>query len=384
MVGGDTVSAGYEIDADFPGGNILVERCEGDEVSVRQDLRDTEGDWFYWCFRARGAAGRTLTVHFTGSEVVGVRGPGVSLDRGETWTWLGSESGDGHSFAYAVPAGADEVRFSFGMPYQQTRLQAFLTRHAGHAHLRLDELCRTRKGRGVECLHLGRVGNQAPLKVLLTCRHHCCEMMASYALEGLMEEILADGEVGQWSRDQVEFLVVPFADKDGVEDGDQGKNRRPRDHNRDYDGESAHVETASLRNMVPAWSEGQLRLALDLHCPWIRGAHNEVIYLVGSESPERWREQGRFSESLASVQRGPLVFSPADNLAFGQSWNTGKNTAAGMNFSRWASGLSGVRLATSIEIPYANASGREVNQQTAAAFGRDLARALQHYLNTAT
>ena len=320
-------------------------------------------------------------MRFTGSDVVGIRGPGVSLDLGETWHWLGTERADGCSFTYAVPTGAEEVRFSFGMPYLQSHLRAFLKRHAGHANLRADELCRTRRGRAVELLHLGRLDGSAPLKVLLTCRHHCCEMMASYALEGLVEEVLADGEVGQWSRDQVEFLVVPFADKDGVEDGDQGKNRRPRDHNRDYDGESVHVETAALRRLIPAWSQERLRLAVDLHCPWIRGEQNEVIYLVGSESAQRWREQGRFSETLASVQQGPLVFRPADNLPFGQSWNTGKNTAAGLNFSRWASGLPGVKLATSIEIPYANAAGREVNQQTAATFGRDLARALQRYLS---
>ena len=105
---------------------------------------------------------------------------------------------------------------------------------------------------------------------------------------------------------------------------------------------------------------------------------------MGSESAHRWREQGRFSEALASAQQGPLVFSPADNLPFGQSWNTGKNAASGTNFSRWASRLTGVRLATSIEIPYANAAGREVNQRTAAEFGRDLARGIRRYLSAAS
>jgi hypothetical protein len=58
--------------------------------------------------------------------------------------------------------------------------------------------------------------------------------MASYSLEGLMEGILAGDDVGRWLAGHVEFLVVPFVDKDGVEEGDQGKNRRPHDHNRDY------------------------------------------------------------------------------------------------------------------------------------------------------
>ena len=41
------------IDADFPGGNIVLDRIEGDTVLLHQDLRDTEGDWFYWYFRER-------------------------------------------------------------------------------------------------------------------------------------------------------------------------------------------------------------------------------------------------------------------------------------------------------------------------------------------
>jgi murein tripeptide amidase MpaA len=41
----------------------------------------------------------------------------------------------------------------------------------------------------------------------------------------------ADTPEGRLARERFRFLAVPFMDKDGVEDGDQGKNRRPRDHN---------------------------------------------------------------------------------------------------------------------------------------------------------
>ena len=74
--------------SDFPGWNIVLERIEGDDVSVHQDLRDTKGDWFYWYFAVRGAAGRELTFHFTQSRAIGPLGPGISRDQGATWTWL--------------------------------------------------------------------------------------------------------------------------------------------------------------------------------------------------------------------------------------------------------------------------------------------------------
>ena len=56
--------AGLTVDADLPAGNIIVDGVDGDKVKVRQDLRDSNM-WFYWAFRVRGAAGRTLKFDFT-------------------------------------------------------------------------------------------------------------------------------------------------------------------------------------------------------------------------------------------------------------------------------------------------------------------------------
>ena len=69
-----------------------MESIQGDTVLLRQDPRDTQGFWFYWYFRVRGAAGRTLNFTFTGGDVLGVRGPAASMDGGRTWKWLETES----------------------------------------------------------------------------------------------------------------------------------------------------------------------------------------------------------------------------------------------------------------------------------------------------
>jgi hypothetical protein len=366
------------VDADFPGGNIILETIEGDVIRVRQDLRDTKGDWFYWCFRVRGAAGRTFTVHFTKGNVIGVRGPAVSMDGGRSWRWLGAVKGS--SFQYAVPAGTAEVRFCFTMPYLESDLKAFLSRHVKRAHLRIGSLCRSRKGRDIELLRFGRVEGAPAHRVLLTARHHCCESMASYALEGLIGFVMEDGEDGAWLRRHVAFLAVPFMDKDGVEDGDQGKNRKPHDHNRDYV-QAIYPSVRALKTLVPAWSAGRVDVALDLHCPWIRGTHNEVIYFVGGKDQALWGRVTAFARILESVRKGPLVYRAGDNLPFGKAWNTGRKDPALMSCKGWTSGLPGIRVASTIEIPYANAGGGEVNAETARAFGADLGRALRAYLD---
>ncbi|MBI3854114.1 MAG: peptidase M14 [Planctomycetes bacterium] len=360
------------IDAELPGGNIIVDKVDGDSVSLHQDLRDTKGDWFYWAFRVRGAQGRTLTFRFTKGDVVGVLGPAMSLDGGETWSWLGKESVKGPSFQAAFPADARDVRFCVSIPYFEKDLRKFLARHEKEAGLRVETLCETKKGRKVERLRLG----SGPNRILLTARHHACEMIASYVLEGILEEALSDA----WYREKAEIMAIPFVDKDGVEDGDQGKNRIPRDHNRDYSGESLYASTKALREFAPKWSEGGLRFALDLHCPTLRGAHNETIYFVGSENPDNWKKIEKLAGILESIQSGPLLYRAADNVPFGTAWNTATNFTQGMSFARWAQELPGNPAATTIEVSYAHANGRIVSADSARALGRDLARSLRKFL----
>ena len=146
------------VDADFPAGNIILDRVEGDHILVHQDVRDTEGDWFWWYFRVRGAAGRTLDIEFTKSAVIGSMGPLVSVDGGVCWSWFGPEKvQQNRRFSYAVPGEAPEVRFAFSYPYVQADFEAWRERHASDSHLVVEELCRSRKGRSVERVRQGPV-----------------------------------------------------------------------------------------------------------------------------------------------------------------------------------------------------------------------------------
>ena len=44
------------INTDFCGGNAIIRSVADDTVVFSPDLRDTEGDWFYWAFEVKGAA----------------------------------------------------------------------------------------------------------------------------------------------------------------------------------------------------------------------------------------------------------------------------------------------------------------------------------------
>lgn len=367
-----------QIDAAFPGGNIIVDRIEGDTVFLRQDLRDTQGDWFYWAFRVRGAADRTLAFTLA-SDKFGARGPALSVDGGRTWRWLGAEAVKNRTFRHTFAPGEEDVRFSMGMPYTEAHLRAFL-QQAGPGAVRQETLCRTKLGRSVELLHFGRLAGEPRFRVFISARHHACEMMANYELEGVISAVLADDELGRWWRDHVECRAVPFMDKDGVEDGDQGKNRKPHDHNRDYAGEPIYASVAAVKKMLPAWAGGRLKVALDLHCPGLRGRGHEAIQLIGGPEADFWARATRFSQLLEELSApGPLSFRTSDNLAWGQSWNKGEG-GLGKSFGSWVRTIPGLRIGTTIELPYATANGQEVNAESARAFGRTLAAAIRRYL----
>lgn len=375
------------VDGNFPGGNIFVETLklesgnDNDSISVLQEPRDSLDNWFYWCFRAREASKGKITFQFRGN-IVGVRGPAVSLDKGETWKWLGAESSTQNSFTYCFDGSGDEVRFCFTIPYLESNLKSFLQRHERSSHMELASLCTTGKMRNTELIRLGCIGSEPKFRTIITCRHHCCESIASYSLEGIMEAVLSESESGKWLRENVEFMVVPFIDKDGVEDGDQGKSRYPHDHNRDYSGDSIYPSVKKLRDIVPSWSQGKLKLALDLHCPHIRGSLSERLYMVGAENPKIWDEQCRFGRILENCQTGKLGYRAIDNLPFGADWNISKNYSNGKCFSDWAGEIPGVKLSTSFEIPYANCLGQEINVSSAREFGEDLARTLYFYMKS--
>ncbi len=368
---------GAELRAEFAGGNIICEKVKGDHITLRQDRRDTEGWWFWWHFGVRGAAGRTLTFHFADKDVIGTRGPALSNDGGQSWSWLGRQRPA--EFTYTFPGTTAEVRCAFAIPYLEADLRRFLQHHVPSTHLRLGELCRTAAGRTAECLHAGRRADAASYCLLVTARHHACESVANFILEGLLDAILAEDETGAWYRQNVDVRLVPFVDKDGVENGDQGKNRRPRDHNRDYADPSVHATVQALRALVPTWSAGRPLLALDLHCPHISGAWNEHVYFVGQDHPQQWQETTRLAQHLERHRSGPVPYAAADNLPFGKAWNTGANYSAGCSFGRWIQSLPNTRLGAGLEFPYANVKDWTVTPAGVRTFGKDLAQAVRAY-----
>lgn len=369
----------FSIDTNFPGGNIKVESQDGDVVHLASDLRDTTTAWFYWYFRVTGAQGRTITFVFDPANM-GVRGPGVSLDHGVSWQWLGEDSVKDGAFFYTFGKDTGEVRFSVGMPYVRANWDRFLAPHRSNPFVQVETLTTTPNGRDVPLLVIENPVKKPSYCVILTGRHHACEMMASYTLDGVIEGVLAEDEAGKWLRENASFLIAPFMDTDGVEQGDQGKNRAPHDHNRDYKDEPIYSEVRAWKEHVPAWLEGRPLVSVDFHCPALCGPVHESVFFIEPEDRTMAARVDKLSEYLYRAQKEGGIARHPNKLAFGQGFNTTSVVGKRTN-SAWSLSLPNALLGISLEVAYANASGSEVNAGSSHELGRAFAVALKNLLH---
>lgn len=364
----------------IPGGNIQVVSMEGHDIELDVEKRGTEREWFYWCFKAVFPEKGVYHFRFTRNNKVGTRGPALSLDGGRSWRWLHQERwNDNRQFEYDCPEAGQEVIFCMGMQYLQRDWELFLREFEGNPFLRPGTLCRSRKGRNVE---LATIREGTPEHaILLTSRHHAGEMMATHAMEGFLRAVLADSEFGREFRKCIATYAVPFVDKDGVEDGDQGKSRVPHDHVEDYQESPLYPETAAVRKLI---EEKKPDFVLDLHCPWIFGNGNEEAYLVGIGVKKMDAAMERFGALLESVQVPEAPYFKKNNLPFGVSWNTKENHPNGGTIRDFAAQLPFVSNAQCLEIPFANFGEITVDRKAMLRFGESIARAVLLYWKSET
>jgi len=190
------------VDTDVPAGNAIVHACTGDRIDFEPDLRDTGHPWFYWHLRVREGAGREVVLACRRDDCFTARGVAASIDDGRTWRWLDGEELDRRTWLVEIPG--DDCRLSMAMPYARRELDAFV---AARPSIRTQVLCRSAGGNEVPLWRYGP--DDGRYRLLLTARHHCCEMMASYELEGLLDE-------APTALPEVAIVAVPFVDHDGA------------------------------------------------------------------------------------------------------------------------------------------------------------------------
>lgn len=343
----------FEIDQNFIGGNISVVSQTENEVYLKNELRDTVGDWFYWAFCVKGAEGREIAFHL-GKKRLGYFGPAVSHDL-KSWHWL--DACEENSFRYAFGEEESCVYFAHSMLYHPDRFLAFAKKKG----IEVRELCQSRRGRSVPYVSLGE-GSES---ILLTARHHACESTGSYVLEGVLDELTSS------PIPNARVFCVPFVDYDGVLDGDQGKARDPHDHNRDYIDKPIYPETAAIQAYV---AEHGCHYGFDFHSPWHKGGTNDLIFVVRNRE-DAAEKFDRFSDLLAAeCGADSMHYQKENDYPAGVGWNQ-----PSPNFAFTMHMRPECKLAFSLENAYFGTEENKVSPERLIALGRAFARAVKKY-----
>ncbi len=374
------ISAGegvVTLSSDYPGGNVKVNKLSPGRAEIEADLRDTGQKWFYWNFEASAAEPGSVKFLFpVNQKQISAQGPAVSLDGGKSWRWLGREKtnflvsepeGKRDSFSWEFKQKGEKVRFAQGIPYQKADLDKFLEKYSGNPNLKVNTLAKTRKGVPSPLLVIS--GGKEAKNILLTARHHACEAIASYVMEGFLEEALSDSPMGQAFREKYALYAVPFVDLDGVEAGDQGKGRKPHDHNRDYGIPAPlYPEIKAINDLERG---KRFFVCLDLHAPSVRDDIHEAFYFDGFRSPENNANTVEFAKWLAAESPGMI----GNTLNLLKPKARKPSGSDGTSFAHYFGASPDVTYCVTIEIPYASRHA-DYDASVAKEYGRGLLRAM--------
>jgi hypothetical protein len=365
------------IRTDHPGGNVVVKKNEGAEIEIAPDQREYSKPWFYWNIATEASEPGRVRYTFDAPGRLGARGPAVSLDDGRTWQWLGLEKvtygraakGDEpavrESFEYEYTTEHLKVRLAMAVPYQLHDLETFLEKQKDNKNLTRHVLTRTAKGRFVPLLQVGEPG-PGKEAMIVTSRNHACESMASYVHEGFLEEASSNSPLAVEFRKRYALFSVPIVDLDGVELGDQGKNRAPHDHNRDYGEGGIYPETRAIQELAAAQ---HMRIGFDIHCPAVRGDVHEAFYFDGITLPLVKNNVDEFIQWIRE-ERPQTVMAPLNFMKKPPA----TPPTGGMPLSYYFAYRPQSIFGATLEVPYSQTSV-DLDAAVARAYGRALLRA---------
>lgn len=386
---GQSPAGAISIRSDYPAGNIRVLGIDETNGVVRlePDYRDTPR-YFHWDFTISGAAGRRLVFRFprNGFDYLSSLGPAISKDGGKSWRWLNSDGRrhkSNNTFAYEFGADENETRIAVSIPYTQKDWDAAAERWRGKPGVKFDVLCKSQSGkRDTEMLRIKCRKGDAKWLFAFASRHHACEATASPVMDGIIDEILSGSPEGEWLRDNADCVFVPFMDKDGVEEGDQGKNRKPHDHNRDYVA-GRYASVRAFKELLVRESHGKRIVYFDLHAPHIRSHKNcpeqDCAFTFDTPYPRSKERVNEFRRHWAELSKGcELAYDGKNDIPVGKGYAAKMEQAwmAGLVTSRqWVEAQPNCWASICAEFGYSLCNGI-FSQKGARELGRNLLKAI--------
>lgn len=245
--------------------------------------------------------------------------------------------------------------------FDQGRHELLLDRLAGLLRARRIELGRSLDGRPISAVRLGNPA--APSLVVLLGRQHPPEVTGAIAMEAFLLELTDRMEAGRLNGSEVQFLVVPLLNPDGVARGHWRANRGAEDLNRDW-GDFSQPETRAVHSWLEALPANVRPIAmLDFH-----STNRNLFYVQGEDETDE-REERFLAGWLAGKERATTGYSFSIER---RNANPGSGTAK--NWFHWT-----------YDIPaYTYEVGDETDREAIRRSAQSLARAFADQLQTLT
>ena len=354
----------FKIITDFGGANIRINDISENVVHLEQEIRDTGEWWFWWNFKVSVDRVETIRFCFDNGAVVHPKGPCVRYD-GEEFYYAADSRVNASEFLFTFDK-AGVWQFSFAIPYQTDDWHRFVNSRPYSLTTKIAGI--SEHGRPIELVDANAQNEQI---IVVACRHHACESVAAFSMEGLLDYLMTSPFMQKYR-----IIVMPFVDIDGVEQGDQGKSRLPHDHNRDYIDDSIYRSVKILKEIADT---GRVVCLFDLHCPAAWGGSHDHLSLIGLPAPYD-SAQRVFSDILqrtTELEGCPIVYKSENDILFGQSWNKDEQSK---NCSTYFA-KRGALLSFTFEHPFIGDMSKPYSPDDLRAFGKCFGKAVQTFLS---
>jgi hypothetical protein len=301
----------------FPEANVRVLKVHAEgsnpEIEFTPDPRGgNEALWFYFRVEDKNIANPppeslTLTLRFfenlLGSTDSTNMRP-VIRAAGKNWFRLKTPDierlPDGREvLSWTIPYPTETTEVAFCFPYYRDELSVLLGNCKGY--WTEEEIGLTQSGRILTRLRnsvlQGGASCPNPRGLYIVARQHSGETPGSWVLDGLLYAF-ARAKPVNWA-----VWAVPFANLDGVAEGDYGKDPYPHDLNRAWGAPPMRHETLVMQRDMRRWKKlCKPDLVLDLHAPG--GCEAVGVYGFYRETQES--EWGNATQAWLNVLRQGL------------------------------------------------------------------------------
>lgn len=249
--------------------------------------------WYAFRYKAAGDAPVTVTLRYTGA-----RHRYAPKARGEDGVWRDlpvEAAADGEGTTIRLPAGEGVIAAQEIITPGDAA--ADLARWSAASGAKVFTLGTSHDGRPVQAIRLGR--KDAPRLVVLLGRQHPPEVTGAIAMRAFVDALAGSAQ----TLGDVQFVVVPMLNPDGVARGHWRANRGAVDLNRDW-GLFTQPETRSVKAWLDALPGGvRPVLMVDFH-----STRSNLFYVQGPD--EASAAQQRFLAAWLGGKENALAGYP--------------------------------------------------------------------------